>query len=135
MAEFASTALGPLSTSNPIVPVLVYHEVSTEPDAPFRPYTATPAMLREHIRVLIDLGYEFVTVTELATHLRAGSSRRIAAITFDDGLRSFASTALPILAERHVPATMYVPTAWVGGAASWMGSAAPLMRNATPTNR
>lgn len=41
------------------------------------------------------------------------------AITFDDAFENFASDAWPVLLERGYPATLFVPTARVGGDNGW----------------
>jgi peptidoglycan/xylan/chitin deacetylase (PgdA/CDA1 family) len=44
---------------------------------------------------------------------------RHAAVTFDDGLVSVWENALPELADRGIPATIFVPTAWLGKPPGW----------------
>ncbi len=41
------------------------------------------------------------------------------AITFDDGFRSVAAHALPVLQERHIPVTIFVPSAQLGRRPEW----------------
>lgn len=66
----------------------------------------------------------------LATHrqvvslesLLTGSARSRSpaiAITFDDGYRCFATRALPILSRFGFPATIFVPTKWIGQRNTW----------------
>ncbi len=49
----------------------------------------------------------------LAEPARPGASD-VAAVTFDDGYAEVVEHALPVLAELRVPATMFVPTGYVG---------------------
>ena len=42
------------------------------------------------------------------------------ALTFDDGLRSVLTEALPVLRRLMLPATVFVPTRWIGRANGWM---------------
>jgi peptidoglycan/xylan/chitin deacetylase (PgdA/CDA1 family) len=49
-----------------------------------------------------------------------GRTRNYVAITFDDGYRSILDNALPILHERSIPVTIFVPTGHVGGSARWV---------------
>jgi len=42
------------------------------------------------------------------------------AITFDDGFQSVTENALPELVYRNIPATIFVPTAYLGKKAEWM---------------
>ncbi|HEY7875048.1 MAG TPA: polysaccharide deacetylase family protein [Actinomycetota bacterium] len=48
-----------------------------------------------------------------------GTTRASVAVTFDDGYRSVLTVAAPILARHRVPATVFVPTMWIGGANEW----------------
>jgi peptidoglycan/xylan/chitin deacetylase (PgdA/CDA1 family) len=43
------------------------------------------------------------------------------ALTFDDGYQNFHEFALPVLAERNFPATVFITTGHVGGEARWEG--------------
>lgn len=45
-------------------------------------------------------------------------------MSFDDGLRNNLTTAMPILRELGIPATVYVPTDWTGGSNPWIGAEA-----------
>lgn len=75
----------------------------------------------------------------LATHTRVVSLDRLldepadgnaawprVALTFDDGYRDFAESAYPLLAERRLPATVYIVPAAVDGRVSfWWDGAGP----------
>jgi len=52
------------------------------------------------------------------------SDRRAVAITFDDGYRSVLTTALPMLERHGFPATVFVPTAYIGDRNRWDGEGA-----------
>ncbi len=41
------------------------------------------------------------------------------AVTFDDAFASVARNALPVLQELRIPATIFVPTGWMGQAPGW----------------
>jgi peptidoglycan/xylan/chitin deacetylase (PgdA/CDA1 family) len=67
-------------------------------------------------------------VAHLAAHRRPvsledalsdGAEAPSVAITFDDGYRSVLTVAAPILAHHGVPATVFVPTMWIGAANGW----------------
>jgi peptidoglycan/xylan/chitin deacetylase (PgdA/CDA1 family) len=84
-----------------------------------------PARFRWQLEMMRDAGFEFVTVAELVRELAAG--RRgcgLAAVSFDDGMRNNRTTALPILRELGIRATVYVPTGWIGGRSPWISDAA-----------
>jgi peptidoglycan/xylan/chitin deacetylase (PgdA/CDA1 family) len=51
-----------------------------------------------------------------------------AAVTFDDGLMSFKHNALPELIMRQIPATIFIPTGYLGKKCTWMRSAEVYMR-------
>lgn len=48
------------------------------------------------------------------------SSRRRAAVTFDDAFQCTFDHALPVLARHEIPATVFVPTGFLGAPAGWM---------------
>jgi peptidoglycan/xylan/chitin deacetylase (PgdA/CDA1 family) len=50
----------------------------------------------------------------------SSGNRRQVAVTFDDGYHSVLENALPILAERRIPATLFVPTQHLGKSAGWI---------------
>jgi len=74
-------------------------------------------MAREH---------EVVPVKELARRLKDGrDTERAIALTFDDGYLDFATVAYPLLREFALPASVYVPTGFIGGTNSWEGETFP----------
>jgi len=88
--------------------ILGYHAVSvTWPTS----LAIHPNDLRDQIAMLKSQGYEFSTLTRVATDTQ---SRRLATITFDDAFGSVFSLARPILAEFGVPATVFAPTGYIG---------------------
>jgi peptidoglycan/xylan/chitin deacetylase (PgdA/CDA1 family) len=74
-----------------------------------------PDQFEGHIRLLADAGFEFVTVREFMER----SSPGLIAISFDDGLLNLRTVALPILERHGIPATVYVPTAFIGQPYPW----------------
>lgn len=98
------------------VPVLLYHGIASGPqEAPTRPgkYTVTPEQFGEHLELIGSLGLRIVSLSEL---LR-GSQRDLTntvAITFDDGLSSDFTHALPHLQKAGATAHFFVNTAQVG---------------------
>jgi peptidoglycan/xylan/chitin deacetylase (PgdA/CDA1 family) len=97
--------------------VLCYHAVSADWPSDL---AVTPARLRAQLAHLVDRGYAGTTFTAAVTDPPA---RRTLAITFDDGYRSVLDVAFPLLQRLGLPATVFVPTAWVGhdGPMRWPG--------------
>lgn len=90
--------------------ILAYHSISDRE----HPLAVT---VDAFVRQLDALdGFEFVTVAEHARREFAGlPTRRCVALTFDDGYRDFADVVVPVLGDRRIPATVFVPTALLGG--------------------
>lgn len=90
--------------------MLCYHALSEDWPATL---STTPTLLRSHIRRLLRGGYRPERFTE--TVVASGGARSMA-LTFDDAFRSVRTLGFPILRELGVPASVFVPTARVGGA-------------------
>jgi peptidoglycan/xylan/chitin deacetylase (PgdA/CDA1 family) len=105
------------------IPILLYHNVSTDSAPEFRSWTVRPEAFAAHMSYLRDQRYSPITVTQLA---QAMIDRTIAlpahpvVITFDDGLADFYLGALPVLADHGFSATLYVVSGLVGRSSSWL---------------
>jgi peptidoglycan/xylan/chitin deacetylase (PgdA/CDA1 family) len=95
--------------------VLGYHAVSQHWPSTL---AISPARLREQLELLLRRGYRPATFSQ--TVLGDAQAKSLA-VTFDDGFRSIFDLAFPLLAELGLPATVFVPTALVGGPLSWPG--------------
>lgn len=111
------TVLERVNTHQPhLLRVLTYHRID-EPGA--RPWlcpgliSATPTGFEHQIRHLAT-HYHVITMAELLDAYRndAVLPPRAVLITFDDAYRDFAEYAWPTLKRYHVPATLFVPTAY-----------------------
>ncbi len=104
------------------VPILMYHSVSNHAQTTFAPYCVTPDQFRKQIAWLAEQGYQAITVNRLVEAVLTGSglANRPILITFDDGFLDFYTDALPVLAEYHFPATLFVATSYVGKTSSWL---------------
>jgi peptidoglycan/xylan/chitin deacetylase (PgdA/CDA1 family) len=82
-----------------------------------------PSRFRAQLELLVNAGFEFVTVAELA-RLAAGGEPPpgYAAISFDDGMRNNRTVALPILREYGISATVYVTIGYIGKTSPWIGA-------------
>ena len=88
--------------------MLCYHGISDSwPD----PLAVGPALLHDQVGALLARGWRASTFFEAVT---APPHARTLAVTFDDGLSSVVRLALPALRELGVPATVFVPTGFVG---------------------
>lgn len=94
--------------------ILTYHSV----DGSSSPISIGEAAFRNHAEWLARHGPPVVTPAEL---LLLPPSEPAVALTFDDAFRSFADVAWPILRNHGLPATVFVPTAHVGGTNTWGG--------------
>ena len=107
----------PRRSSDP-VPVLMYHDIADgRTSQAFRRFVVPPALFAEHLLALHEAGYGTGHVSDLG----AGPvARKVAFLTFDDGFGTIVEHALPALAVRAMTATLFLPTAFVGGRASWL---------------
>jgi len=64
----------------------------------------------------IGRSYRFASLSEALDVLseRRTSDRDLCVVTFDDGYRSFLEHALPVLERLGIPATLYVPSGFIG---------------------
>lgn len=94
-----------------VTPILVYHSVCTDPPEWIAPYTVSPETFSAHLDVVTESGRQPLTVSQYADGLRGAVSLPEAVlITVDDGFADFADNALPALADRKIPSTLYVTT-------------------------
>lgn len=105
--------------------ILGYHGIGAAPvSEDLSLLLVPPARFRAQIELLRDAGFHFCTVAELAR--RAGGHTPPpghAAISFDDGMRNNCTTALPILQELGIVATVYVTIGFIDGASPWVAAA------------
>jgi peptidoglycan/xylan/chitin deacetylase (PgdA/CDA1 family) len=92
-------------------PILLYHAVSDDPPGWIAPFAVSPATFAEHLDAVVASGRVPLTASQYADGRRDGTlPERPVVITVDDGFADFESNALPILAERDLPSTLYVTT-------------------------
>ncbi|KGE03048.1 polysaccharide deacetylase family protein [Pseudohaliea rubra] len=101
--------------------ILLYHRIAADgPDST----RVAPDRFEAHLDALVDGGYRVLPLAELLAGARAGTlPPRAVALTFDDAYRSILLGALPLLAERGLPFTVFVATgpvdAGFGSYLSW----------------
>jgi peptidoglycan/xylan/chitin deacetylase (PgdA/CDA1 family) len=94
--------------------VLCYHGIS-----PTWSEAVAPEQLRAQLEMLLARGYRAVPFSQAVL----SPPGRAFAVTFDDGYRSVAEHALPVIERLNVPATVFVPTGFVSDdVAAWPGT-------------
>lgn len=99
------------------VPILLYHAITADPPAWIAEYAVTPAAFRAQLDAVVASGRQPLTVSQYIDG-RSGTAPlppRPVLITVDDGFADFADNALPALAERNLPCTLYVTTGACAG--------------------
>jgi peptidoglycan/xylan/chitin deacetylase (PgdA/CDA1 family) len=87
---------------------LCYHAISESWTAGL---VVSPSMLERQLSGLLNLGYVGVTFRQAISEPPA---RKTLAVTFDDAYRSVIERAWPILRKLEIPATVFVPTKFIG---------------------
>lgn len=106
--------------------ILMYHKVSpTKRDE----LTVTCAQLDTQMRWLQEEGFSFVTGSQVIAEARGNSAlpRNSVLVTFDDAYFDTFDLAYPLLRRLGIPAVVFVPTAFIGGASTWDAEPQPLM--------
>ncbi len=105
------------------VPILLYHSIADEPSSKFEDWTVPVKAFDQHMQYLAAQDYTTFTITELAQRMgnpQMPLPEKTVAVTFDDGLADFYTSAYPTLKRYHIASTMYVPTAYVGHTSRWL---------------
>ena len=100
------------------VSVLAYHAIGDCPPA-HDPHGlwVSPAAFERQLTFLVE--HRRVVPLDDVVAGRISSGRPAVAITFDDGYRSVLEDGLPLLERFGLPATMFVPTAFLGDRNRW----------------
>ncbi len=106
-------------TGDKRIPILMFHSISDDKESATHPYyhiNTSPAIFAEQMRFLSENGYSVVDFHEIENCLGTNNklTRKFAVITFDDGYGDFYTNAFPILQKYHFPATVFLPTDFVG---------------------
>jgi peptidoglycan/xylan/chitin deacetylase (PgdA/CDA1 family) len=98
-------------------PILLYHSVCADPPDWIAPYSVSPETFSAHLDAVAASGRQPLTVSQYADGLRGAAPLPPAPvlITVDDGFADFADHALPALADRKMPSTLYVTTGALAG--------------------
>jgi len=96
--------------------ILTYHSIEDMAS----PLCVDPALFGAHLDEIASAGARCLTIRQLAEELRAGGSDAGAvAITFDDGFASVAESAVPLLLDRGLTATVFCVAGHLGGLNDW----------------
>ncbi len=96
--------------------VITYHRVAPPPRRlPAAPLNVTPTRFRQQLAGLLERGYLPHRLTELIERQRRGAAipRKAFAVVFDDGFENVYRHAFPVLQELQIPATIFMPTAYL----------------------
>ncbi len=106
--------------ANPVIDILMYHSISEGPG----PTCMAPAIFRQQMADLAACGYRAIGLTQFAAALCKGDwpAGKVVVLTFDDGFEDFATVVFPELHPRGWSATVFLPTAKMGGTADWEGA-------------
>ena len=111
---------------NSFIPILMYHSISEEKETGIHPYfriNTSPSRFREQMQYLKERGWRVISISEgialsQAAKQKGGHSSdeggRLVALTFDDGYQDFLTKALPVLQDFGYPATIFLPTGFIG---------------------
>src|SRR4051812_4630972 len=103
-----------------LVPILVYHSISSAPMPLIAPFTVDEATFGAHLDLVAQRGLRCLTVAGLLDAIDTGDEAAVehaALITFDDGFSDFRTAALPALRSRGMASTLYVATGLLRGGA------------------
>jgi peptidoglycan/xylan/chitin deacetylase (PgdA/CDA1 family) len=104
--------------------ILMYHNLGDA--AGFN--TVSAVNFVRQLSWLRDQAYTITQMDDYVDRLRTGIAlRKHVALTFDDAYESFQEIALPILRTFGYPATVYVPTNFVGQSNVWDDGTIPIM--------
>lgn len=82
--------------------------------------TVKPQDFEKQIRSFKKEGYSFIALPELLnSHKPSNQYEKTIALTFDDGYTDNYELAYPILKAYDIPATIFLPTAYLGDTSRW----------------
>jgi peptidoglycan/xylan/chitin deacetylase (PgdA/CDA1 family) len=99
-----------------VIPILLYHSISDEPEPWIARYSVDPKIFAQHVDLIASSGRTAMTVSDLRAAITGlvPMPPRPMAITFDDGFSDFVDAAAT-LAAQGLPSTLYVTTGALGG--------------------
>ena len=104
------------------LPILMYHKVGQPVlNRQDRFLNVSANSFRRQMGMMARQGYQARTFAEVVQAMvcKQPLPKRTFVVTFDDGYQCVGDVAVPILAEFGFPATVFVPTAYVGQTNAW----------------
>jgi peptidoglycan/xylan/chitin deacetylase (PgdA/CDA1 family) len=123
--QFLTIPLKPLNAAGvyvdgyQVIPILCYHQFGEGENTSHRMEVSERNFDRQ-VTYLVNNGYQVITLSDLENFLAGTKAipKKAVVITIDDGFRSAYSVAFPVLKKYNIPATIYLYTDFVGGAAA-----------------
>ncbi len=108
------------------IPVLMYHKIDPSVQDML---TVSVEQFESHLKYLRQNNYQPITTKELINFLenKTALPQNSVLITFDDGYVNNLELAYPLLQKYKMKATIFLPTAYLGGISSWYEGGADLM--------
>ena len=102
-------------------PVLMYHRIADDGPAGLAQWRTKPAAFEAQLAWLAENGWQGISFERMtwAVLWQTALPPKSVMLTFDDATQDFLDEALPLLHRYGFPATLFVPTDNVGGAADW----------------
>ena len=94
--------------------VIMYHSISVEGGR----FAISPERFAEQIEYLRE-NYPIIRLSDAQAYLAGSSGRRCVAVTFDDAYTDCLESALPLLEQKSIPFTVFVPARFIGGTNEW----------------
>jgi peptidoglycan/xylan/chitin deacetylase (PgdA/CDA1 family) len=88
--------------------ILAYHSIGTPQ---WRFNDVSPRDFERHLQIAVDDGWSFATPADVL----ADPDQPRLALTFDDGIASVLTNAVPVLRHHGIPATAFIVTGWADG--------------------
>ena len=110
--------------------ILMYHIIDAPRTAQEAKYCCSPRNFQKQMRFLRTAGFRVAALDTLLSALdeEGEVQDNIVAVTFDDGFVCAHDTALPVLRQHGIPATIFVPSDRIGKSNDWMRSHATAPR-------
>lgn len=100
------------------VPVLMYHAIGEQATASQAyddaDFTVRLDSFNAHLKYLGEQGIQSVLLDEISTEGVSPASQSTILITFDDGHKSDANVAMPLLHDAGMKAEFFITTDWIG---------------------